>query len=97
LFAFLELRASSKLASDHFWKSLNSENEEGRWQNVNASLNAVGLIILVEDLSVSKRSNTLRLVEQNQNPLAGRKFLTNHLHALKVEAFSFSNFRTEFF
>jgi len=43
---FLEPCVSSKWPFDQFRKSLDSNNEEGRWQNVNASLNAVKLAIL---------------------------------------------------
>jgi hypothetical protein len=42
---FLEPRVSSKWPFDQFRKSLDSDNEAGRWQNVNASLNAVRLAI----------------------------------------------------
>src|SRR5262245_4938766 len=40
---FLETRVSIKWTFDQFRKSLDSNNKEGRWQNVNASLNAVKL------------------------------------------------------
>jgi hypothetical protein len=43
---FLEPRVSIKWPFDQFRKSLDSNNKEGRWQNVNASLNAVKLAIL---------------------------------------------------
>jgi hypothetical protein len=42
---FLEPRVSSKWPFDQFRKSLHRNNEEGRWQNVNASLNAVRLAV----------------------------------------------------
>jgi hypothetical protein len=42
---FLGSRATSKWPFGQFRNSLDSENEEGRWQNPNASLNAVKLAI----------------------------------------------------
>jgi hypothetical protein len=42
---FLEPRASEKWPFDQFRKSLDSDNEEGRWQNLNASLNGIRLVI----------------------------------------------------
>jgi hypothetical protein len=48
VFAALDLLGSpvsSKWPFDQFRKSLNSDNEQGRWQNVNASLNAGRLAV----------------------------------------------------
>jgi hypothetical protein len=42
---FLSSRASRKWPFDQFRNSLDIANEEGRWQNVNASLNAVKLAV----------------------------------------------------
>jgi hypothetical protein len=42
---FLQPRVSSKWPFEQFRKSLDSNNEAGRWQNVNASLNAVRLAV----------------------------------------------------
>jgi hypothetical protein len=42
---FLEARATRKWPFDQFRKSLDSRDPEGRWQTVNASLNAVRLAV----------------------------------------------------
>ena len=42
---FFEPRASHKWPFDQLRKSLNSDNEEGRWQNFNASLNGIRLAV----------------------------------------------------
>ncbi len=42
---FLEARATQKWPFDQFRRSLNSRDPEGRWQTVNASLNAVRLAV----------------------------------------------------
>jgi hypothetical protein len=42
---FLEPGVSSKWPFDQFRKSLHRNKDKGRWQNVNASLNAVRLAV----------------------------------------------------
>ena len=48
VFAALDALAASATAQwpfEQFRKALDSDNEEGRWQNLNASLNAVRLAV----------------------------------------------------
>jgi len=48
VFAALDLPAANATAQwpfEQFRKALDSDNEEGRWQNLNASLNAVRLAV----------------------------------------------------
>jgi hypothetical protein len=42
---FLGSRAGSKWPFDPFRNSLDSNNEEGRWQNLNATLNGIRLAV----------------------------------------------------
>jgi hypothetical protein len=41
---FLQLRADQKWPFDQFRRALDTDNEEGRWQNLNASLNGIKFI-----------------------------------------------------
>ena len=48
VFAALDLPAANATAQwpfEQFCKALDSDNEEGRWQNLNASLNVVRLAV----------------------------------------------------
>jgi hypothetical protein len=42
---FLAKRASAKWPFDQFQRALDSDHEEGRWQTLNASLNAIRLAL----------------------------------------------------
>lgn len=42
---YLERRATRKWAFQQFRRALNSSDPEGRWQNINASLNAIKQVI----------------------------------------------------